>query len=293
MGEFSADWLRLRTPADIRARAADLPRVLRAHLPKHASLKVLDLGCGTGSNLRALAPSLGGSQEWLCLDADQNLLDLVEAEIGTWAVQAGYVWDSRDRSLTGVDGDLKCAIETCRFNLAQSLVDLPLEDIGLLTASALLDLVSDDWLSELTARCAQTGVPMLFALTYDGRVSFDPELSFDPEVIEFVNTHQRRDKGFGPALGPAANGRLATLAASHGYWVEMRPSDWRIGTSERALQTALIEGWCEAACEQTPEAIEAIRHWRKARLEIVSRGVSEIQVGHRDLLALPSGLRRG
>ncbi len=292
MGEFSADWLRLRASADIRARAGDLPLLLRPRLAQFSPLRVLDLGCGTGSNLRALAPNLGDAQEWLCLDADQSLLDRIAPEIGAWTGETGYAWDAGDRSLTGSDPDFRCVVQTCRFDLAPSLADLPLEGVGLLTASALLDLVSDDWLRDLVVRCAGSGVPMLFALTYDGRIDFEPELSVDRNVMVAVNAHQRRDKGFGPALGPAANRRLATLAAAHGYWVEIRLSDWRIGRSERALQAALIQGWCEAACEQVPEWTDAFQHWQKVRLAVVDRGFSRIQVGHRDLLAIPRGLGR-
>jgi SAM-dependent methyltransferase len=287
MGEFSADWLRLRAPADARARAAALPLLLRQHRSSQEPLRVIDLGCGTGSNLRILAPILGGVQAWRCLDADQGLLDQIGPETEVWSAEAGCRWDASDRFITRSQPYFACSIETCRFDLAQSLGDLPMDGIGLMTASALLDLVSDDWLTALVARCAQACTPMLFVLTYEGRVHFEPEVRLDREVIEFVNAHQRRDKGFGPALGPAANARLATLAASHGYRVEVRTSDWRIARSERALQAALIRGWCEAACEQAPSRAGALRHWQAMRLAAVDQGISRIRVGHGDLLAIP------
>jgi SAM-dependent methyltransferase len=288
LGDFDADWLRLRAPADTRARAPDLPLLLRPHLPKERALRVLDLGCGTGSNLRVLAPSIGGSQHWLCLDADIDLLDRVAIETRTWAEATGCDWTLRDQTITRSEPHLSCIFETCRFDLAQSPADLPIEGVGLLTASALLDLVSEAWLDGLVALCARGRVPMLMVLTYDGRVSFEPELSLDRNVIDHVNRHQGGDKGFGPALGPSANARLAALAAAHGYWVEMRASDWKIGRSERAMQAALIRGWCRAACEQAPDSETAgIRHWQGVRLAAVERGCSRIRVGHRDLLAIP------
>lgn len=294
MGDFDADWLRLRAQADSRARAADLPLLLRPHLQKGQMLHVLDLGCGTGSNLRALAPALGGEQAWLCLDADADLLDRLADETQAWAQASGFDWDASDQRVTGAEPDLTCTphltctLATRRFDLARDLAELPLEGIGLVTASALLDLVSETWLAGLVSQCAKVRAPILTALTYDGRVAFEPALSLDREVIEAVNRHQGRDKGFGPALGPSANGRLAILAAAQGYWVEVRTSDWRIRRSERELQAALIRGWSGAAREEAPASDQAeIAHWEAVRLAAVERGCSRIIVGHRDLLAIP------
>jgi SAM-dependent methyltransferase len=288
MGDFDVDWLRLRTPADRRARAADLPLLLRPHLPKEQMLHVLDLGCGTGSNLHALAPALGGAQAWLCLDADDDLLSRFADETQAWALASGLDWDARDQRVTGAESHLSCTMATRRFDLAGELAELPIEGIGLVTASALLDLVSETWLTRLVSQCAKVRVPILMALTYDGRVAFEPALSRDREVIDAVNRHQGRDKGFGPALGPDANGRLASLAAAQGYWVEVRTSDWRIRRSERELQAALIRGWSRAAREEVPASDQAaIAHWEAVRLAAVERGCSRINVGHRDLLAIP------
>ena len=294
MGDFHADWLRLRAPADIRARAADLPLVLCPHLQKGQVLRVLDLGCGTGSNLRALAPVLGGEQAWLCLDADVELLDRLADETQAWAQESGFDWDASDQRVTGAQPHptcrphLTCTLAPRRFDLACDLAELPIEGIGLVTASALLDLVSETWLAGLVSQCAKVRVPILIALTYDGRVAFEPASSLDREVIDAVNRHQGRDKGFGPALGPGANGRLAILAAAQGYWVEVRMSDWRIRRSERELQAALIRGWSRAACEEASASDQAgIAHWEAVRLAAVERGCSRIIVGHRDLLAIP------
>ena len=41
---------------------------------------------------------------------------------------------------------------------------------ALVTASALLDLVSEEWLRVLAVRCAESGAAVLFALSYDGRI---------------------------------------------------------------------------------------------------------------------------
>ncbi len=56
---FSADWLALREPADHRSRSAELLATLATRVEGRDTLRITDLGCGTGSNLRATAPALG------------------------------------------------------------------------------------------------------------------------------------------------------------------------------------------------------------------------------------------
>ena len=71
------DWLALREPADAAARVPALVDRLRPHLPD-GPLTVRDLGCGTGSMGRWLAPLLAGPhQHWVLHDRDATLLDRV------------------------------------------------------------------------------------------------------------------------------------------------------------------------------------------------------------------------
>jgi SAM-dependent methyltransferase len=72
---FTSDWLALREPVDHRSRDADLVASLAKWWRSFPSYRVLDLGSGTGSNLRYLAPRLGEQQEWTLVDRDGALLD--------------------------------------------------------------------------------------------------------------------------------------------------------------------------------------------------------------------------
>ena len=64
-GEFSESWLSLREPADAAARSAELAGMLPEGI--HT---VRDLGCGTGSLARWLAPLLPGAKRWILMDRD-------------------------------------------------------------------------------------------------------------------------------------------------------------------------------------------------------------------------------
>jgi hypothetical protein len=272
MGDFSAAWLRLREPVDHRARSAALTReVLRALPPD--DLRILDLACGTGSNLRyvggqvlLLDAETSGRQkarpdpDWLLVDNDRALLALVPPAPNVRAVE---------HDLRSFDAHL--------FD-ARSLV----------TASALLDLVSESWLRELASHCRANRSSALFALTYDGRLTFEPAEPEDALIRDLVNRHQKTDKGFGPALGPAAVAAAADLFRSMDYVVRTASSDWVLSrtSAHDELQDQLIEGWAEAAAAVAPDRAAAVDEWRSKRLDHVARGRSQVTVGHQDLTAV-------
>ena len=74
MSGFSASWLALREPYDRRARNADVLNAMAARFREQSSIAVVDLGCGTGSTLRAISPRLPAQQNWRLVDNDLSLL---------------------------------------------------------------------------------------------------------------------------------------------------------------------------------------------------------------------------
>ena len=122
----------------------------------------------------------------------------------------------------------------------KAALDGPLD---LVTTSALLDLVSDSWLERLATEVAARGLPFYAALTYDGRVTFEPSDPLDAAIIAAVGNHQRRDKGFGPALGPDAAKRAIAMFEAVGYFVVNAAADWVMKPHDRDMLAALVDGW--------------------------------------------------
>jgi hypothetical protein len=286
MGSFSADWLALREPADIAARSSRLANVVAAPLDDNGELNVLDLATGTGSNVRYLVDRLPAHQRWLLVDRDSALLEQARDRMFSWATDHGYhVSPQRDELLLHRQGR-SCCLATRQLDL------VTMEDAGLfvdgalVTASALLDLVSASWLQWLAARCRERGARALFALTYDGRIRCSPEEPDDAMVRELVNRHQRTDKGFGLAAGPDAIDRAEEFFVKVGYRVERERSDWVLNSDTRELQRTLVAGWADAAAATAPEQAQSIARWRTRRLAHITAARSELVVGHTDLAAL-------
>jgi SAM-dependent methyltransferase len=264
---FAPDWLALREPIDHRSRADELVAPLAEWWLTRGGARITDLGSGTGSNLRYLAPLLAGSQEWTLVDQDDGLL--------ARALELGVA------SVPGVG-----RVERVRGDLAhEGLAAARRAD--LVTASALLDLVSETWVRQLVETCAKTRCAALFALSWDGEITWggDPDPD-DALVLDAVRAHQLRDKGMGPALGPAAGEVVTARFGEAGFLTSTGQSPWKMGADDRALALALLEGWARAAFEQTPEEEQRIHAWTARRRETLA-GDFALTVGHLDVLALP------
>jgi hypothetical protein len=223
---------------------------------------VLDLATGTGSNLRYLHPHLGRPQRWLLVDHDPALLEHA----------------ARDRRLVE-ELETRCA-DLSTFD------DAMFEGRVLVTASALLDLVSLRWVEDLAARCVAHRASVLFALTYDGRIECDPVEPEDDLVRALTTQHQHLDKGFGPGLGPEAVAAAVNAFQSAGYDIHRDRADWIVDASHDRFQRELIRGWADSATEMAPDRAPEIRGWQRRRLAHVDAQESRIVVGHEDLAAI-------
>lgn len=248
---FSAEWLALREPADLAAR--DRTLLQRAAAAAGPAPVVVDLGCGTGSTWRALAPLLPADTRWRLVDNDPALLDIAGAAVGDTA---------------------ECVVA----DLAD-IDALPLEGATLVTASALLDLMPDTWLSAFAGR---VNAPVYAALSYDGRMEWTPPDRRDAAVTAAFNRHQRGDKGLGPALGPDAAERAAVLFAARGFAVDRAESDWRLGPDMAGLHRELTRGIAAAASEIGADDAAG---WHRDRHDAAAHAACI--VGHVDFLALP------
>jgi hypothetical protein len=269
MNAFSAEWLALREHYDLRARnAAVLDAVGNAFLAE-TSISVVDLACGTGATLRAVAPHLPPRQSWRLVDNNLSLLGRAAT-----AGQLPHV-----------------TVTTTPVDLARDLelaLDGPLD---LVTTSALLDLVSAEWLDRLVIEVAARRLPVYAALSYDGRAIMVPRAAFDAEILAGFDLHQRTDKGFGPALGPAAAARALERFEHFGFSIVQGRADWVFGPDDRAIQEELFVGWAEVSRLTTGLSANESAGWLAQRRAYLAEGRSSLRVGHVDFFARPIGTR--
>ncbi|GGY85462.1 glycosyltransferase family 4 protein [Marinobacter zhanjiangensis] len=274
--DFDAHWLGLREPADHAARAGALTAQAIDWLRQQGQQApvIADIGSGTGSNWRYLTRALTDAgladSRWHLFDQDAALLR------------------NNPRAESGP------AIHIERLEATNLDQRLP-RSLNLLTASALIDLVSKDWLDAFAGAAAARRAAVLVVLSYAGRFRLIPEHRADGDLRQRVNEHQHGDKGTGAACGPEASDYLANALQRKGYRVSREPSIWHLDSTHCALQKALMAGWVDAAraqlCSGTndqPADSDWLEEWLTERTRQADKGELLIEVDHVDLLGVPA-----
>ena len=273
--EFASTWLAAREAADHRARSKELiDRLNQWFLDRydgwasesHHPMQIVDIGAGRGSNVLFLVPALQVPQTWLALDQDSALLREARQRVDSLDVP----FETRTAQLTPT-------------NMEQQLPP----EADLITASALIDLVSLPWLEALARSAARRKSAILVVLSYAGAFELSPAHPDDELVRTLVNQHQHGDKGIGAALGPEASTVLKDLLVAEGFRVELDESPWLLGSGDQTLAQMLMQGWIDAAIEQSPDDHNRLIRWLETRNRQLSEGNLTVIVRHFDLLALP------
>jgi SAM-dependent methyltransferase len=262
MSGFDKDWLALREPADARARNPELMQLF-ARVLDEASLKntILDIGCGTGSTFRSLQSAISPDAAWRLMDYDARLIGEAKRRIG------------QNPAVKFVEGNIN------------ELAALPLDNVAVVTASALFDLCSAELIAGLTKTLSKTGIGLYAALNYDGDIGWSRSHPLDGEVVAGFNYHQRTDKGMGVALGPAAWTELAKAFSSEGYQVDTAQSPWIMGPDDGDLQHAFLIGMAAPVVEVGRLRTADVEDWLQFRLDAITDPGSSCVVGHVDVFA--------
>ncbi|MET1413486.1 class I SAM-dependent methyltransferase [Roseibium sp. HPY-6] len=264
MSGFSSKWLALREPLDLAARNREVETAFQRHLPS-SSPRLLDLASGAGSTVAALKGRLPADTMWTLTDHDPALIAV-----------------ARDRWQRQLQG----ALSLRQIDLAANVEDLPFAEVDAVTTSAFLDLVSEAFLERLVGCVIRAQKPFLASLTYDGRITFAPQASLDNTMRDVLNSDQRLDKGFGPALGPFAAERAIALFKAGGYEVVNGTSDWNVGPSDEGFLEEFLSGWSGVGLKNGISQ-DDLDGWRLQHLTQMRSGDIRVTIGHIDFAAFP------
>lgn len=290
MSGFSTEWLALREPVDHRSRNLALQAQVIQFLGQIKtvapdSIRVTDLGSGTGSNLRALAPHFGLKQSWTLVDYDADLLRSARARLIAWADSVVSVNEGKStltasgliHPLTITKNSKTIAIEFQCADLVHDYLAILDKPADLITAAAFFDLVAEPWLAQF---CTALTQPLYAVLTYDGVEKWSPANAMDQDVLRAFHAHQATDKGFGSAVGPSGVIRLQSLLESQGFTTVCAPSPWVMDQHDRSLIEQLAIGTAGAVREMGTLPNAAVNQWEHTR-----RNARQCEIGHTDFFA--------
>jgi hypothetical protein len=279
MSGFSIDWLSLREPVDHRSVNADVRASFTRDFAAREHVTLTDIGCGSGSHLRSLAPHLGKKQTWRLVDYDMRLLDAAKGLLSGWAdsfseTDGGLSLrrGSQDITVLFVQADLQSDLER--------ILDLPTDAI---TSAAFFDLTSVAFIQRMVSALAARRLPLYTILTYDGRESWTPPHEADADMLAAFNAHQTTDKGFGPSAGPQATEHLCAAFKGCNYKTTRGDSPWRLAAQDKALILELANGIANAVRETGKAELDRIEDWLAAK-----SGAEHCEIGHLDLYARPA-----
>ncbi|MEM1371710.1 MAG: class I SAM-dependent methyltransferase [Pseudomonadota bacterium] len=273
---FSTSWLALREAADHRSRAPQIADAVQARFLTRDSLRIIDLGCGTGANLRGTAHLLPPQQAWTLIDYDPGLLTAARAELTAWADAA-----TDDSGILKLRyGRQQIDVTFRSINLAKDLEDALSAPADLITASAFFDLVSPEFIKAFASSVGAKKAAFLTVLTYNGISQWTPRHPIDQSIIAAFHRHQTTDKGFGTACGPMAAANLADQFRLNDYIVQEGDSPWRLSPRDASLIAELRSGHAAAAKETGLIDKDTTAKW--AAIERTS-----VTIGHTDTFAVP------
>lgn len=275
-GAFSKEWLALREDVDRRSRNSEVARTLAGRFALRDHVSVVDLGAGTGANLRATAEHLPARQRWLLVDKDNDLIDEARRLLKAWADRS----EDKDGALTLTKGSITITVAFEAIDLSRDLPRALDGAVDLVTASAFFDLVSPSFIQQLARLMTEKQACLYATLTYNGVQRWSPHRPLDNQMSGAFHRHQLGDKGFGPAAGPAAAAHLADQFRLSGYSVLEGDSPWTLDRADRMLIDELVRGHAFAVAETGLVDSKAIEGWVKVQR-------TAAHVGHTDTFAAP------
>ena len=292
MNSFTSEWLALREPVDHRSRntkllASVITYLKHLELTRAGEIRIVDLGCGSGSNLRALAPAFNDVQAWTLVDSDPALLLAAQTALLKWCDDSTAI--QNDLSASG-NGSLTQTLVlfknkkkiSVNFQCADLSKDVHLPIMAtadLVTAAAFFDLTSEDWLQKF---CAALSKPLYATLSYNGEESWQPEEPSDASVLKAFHIHQTTDKGFGAAAGPSASNLLVKFLSDRAFNVAVADSPWVMDEHDRPLIEQLALGTANAVKETVLIPVETVDLWLQSK-----RHAGKCVIGHTDIFANP------
>lgn len=280
---FTVKWLNERFLFDVAARNKVVETQLKTHFKDKKSLRIVDIGSGSGNNFKHLSLCFEQNQHWTLVEHDPRLCKAAVTLLADHGRMRGYDVAQNEFSLSMLKGEHRIVVETIQINLLEVAQHINLNEVDLVSDSAVFDLFSLKQYQSFVQKVFKAGACIHSVLNYMG-MSFRPMKKHDQQMIDLYEKHMLRPQEFGQGMG-SKSGRIMhqhlkeidALAASG-------ISSWQIESGAISMQTQLID-FMEEAIPELDLSVEEKAHfeeWLPEKRAMIADETLAIQVDHYD-----------
>ena len=282
-------WLSHRFACDAAARHAATERQFLDFFAQHqTTLRLVDLGSGTGANFRYYFERIPHPQSWTLIEQDPALSEACRVSLRQFADERGYTWEEEDGQLriNKPGQTATVSLVSGRIEQVEQLTDLTQTDA--ITANAVFDLLSFEQFDTLVGKLIQYEVCLLATLNYY-ETSFLPFAEEDHRFLRLYHTHMKRPQPFGMAMGADCSEEMLDLLEQHPMAVAQGGSQWHLKKHHSTMHHYLLHFMENALHELNLSAAErqGFDQWFEEKRQLSRERKLEIIVDHSDIFAYP------
>jgi SAM-dependent methyltransferase len=278
-----AEWLELRIPYDAKGRNSIVEASCQQYLKECKSLKIVDLGAGTGANCRYYLSKTAQDQEWFLVEQNQELLEIAFDRIIVWAQENKYESQLQNSILILKNRAYKITIHRIVGSILdlENLIDLNTFDLAV--ANAVFDLFSEKQFQTLLECLKKYQLPLLATINYTG-THFIPQTEDDFYFVNYYHQHMQRPQYFGRGMGPDCGSFIGEAMKRIGMEVLQGESPWEISSSDPVF----FQLFLNFMQESIPEILEEVTSQRKLntwllnKQQMIAQNKLSCNITHRD-----------
>lgn len=282
--DFTTDWLSERFRFDAAARNEAVEKACVAHFQNHARLTIVDIGSGHGSNFFYLSPKFHQHQEWYFVELNAGLLESALNRIADFAKAEKLPFNRSGGSLSfkvkGKDFNIR-GIHASFLELDQHI---SLDEVDLVTAGAVFDLLSVDLFEQLAKQLVSAGLPLLSTINYTG-MAFDPVQEKDNYFLNLYDAHMQREQAFGRSMGPQCAAWMLSFFKRYNARYLSGESNWQVSPNDIKMHQFLLN-YLEHAIKEvliSQEDHSIFEQWLKKKKSLLKAHLLHTQVFHQDI----------
>ncbi len=222
-------WLNQRYEVDRQARNKEVESIFRARLSA-GKITIVDIGAGTGSNLRYYHGRLSAQeQHWYLVDQEKVLLEETLANLDSEVNQCEEnVWQLRHNQKDIV-------VHFVEADVFTNSIDPFLERADLILSNAFFDLASAVQLRDFLGKLDFGRQTFLSTINYTG-MRFIPGDTEDGYWIDHYEEHMRRDRPEGRSTGPDCVGLIIEFFEHQDLRYHVGGSNWELKEGSPLIQ---------------------------------------------------------